>query len=55
MSGPLEFGIAKLITVEDKFKRDILHNPFEEFAKDEIAYFINYYIGFLTGFFDLCG
>ena len=47
----IEFGITKLINVDDKFKRDILHNPFEEFAREEINYFINYCIGFLTGFF----
>lgn len=49
----IEFKIAKLIPADDqKFKRDILYNPFEEFPREEIIYFINYFVGFLTGYFE---
>lgn len=49
----IEFKIAKLIHADDnKFKRDILHNPFEEFPREEINYFIDYFVGFLTGYFE---
>ncbi len=49
----IEFKIYKLIDADDKnFKRDILHKPFEEFPREEITYFINYLVGFLTGYFE---
>jgi hypothetical protein len=49
----IEFKMAKLIYADNEsFKRDVLHNPFEEFPKEEINYFINYFVGFLTGYFE---
>lgn len=48
----VEFHMARLIHADDdKFRRDILHEPFEEFPRDEIRYFINFFIGFLSGYF----
>ena len=48
----IEFKIAKLIHADDKrLERDILHNPFEEFPREEINYLIDYFVGFLTGYF----
>jgi len=49
----IEFGIRKLIPVDDTLERDIIHNPFEEFSKEEINYFINFFVGYLTGFFNV--
>jgi len=49
----VEFKISKLINADDKqFKRDILHKPFEEFPGEEIICLINYFVGFLTGYFE---
>lgn len=49
----IEFKIAKLIHEDDeRLERNILHNPFEEFPREEITYFFNYFVGFLTGYFE---
>ena len=49
----IEFKIAKLIHADDKqLKRDIIHKPFEDFPREEMSYLINYFIGFLTGYFE---
>ena len=47
----IEFRIAKLINADGDFDKDILHNPFEEFPREEIRRFTDYLIGFLTGYF----
>lgn len=48
----IDFKIAKLIHADDKkLERHILHDPFEEFPREEITYFTNYIVGFLTGYF----
>ncbi len=48
----IEFRIAKLIPADDeKFERGIAYNPFEEFPRHEIHYLINYFTGFLSGYF----
>ena len=50
----IEFNFVKLIsTDDDRFKRDILHKPFDEFPKEEIIYFINFFVGYLTGAFEI--
>jgi hypothetical protein len=49
----IEFNIAKLIQEDDeRFERGILHKPFEEFPRQQINYFINYIVGFLSGYFE---
>lgn len=49
----IEFRIAKLIHAdEEKFKRDIMYSPFEEFPRSEINYLVNYLVGFLSGYFE---
>jgi hypothetical protein len=49
----IEFNIAKLIQADDeRFERDVIHEPFEEFPREEINYFINYLVGFLSGYFE---
>ena len=51
--GSVEFNMAKLIHANDKrFERNILRDPFEEFPRKEINDFIDYFVGFLTGFFE---
>ncbi len=48
----IEFRLSKLIHVDDdRLRRDVLHNPFDDFSKEEKKHFINYFIGFLTGYF----
>ena len=32
-------------------QKKAIHEPFDEFPREEILYFINYLVGFLTGFF----
>jgi len=50
----MEFNMAKLICADDdRFERGVLHDPFEEFSRKEITYFINYFVGFLTGYFEV--
>ena len=50
--GSVEFNMAKLIHETDKrFRRNIFHDPFEEFPRKELTDFIDYFVGFLTGFF----
>lgn len=49
----IKFEIAKLIYSDDNiFKRDILHNPLEEFPRVDIRNFISFFVGFLTGYFE---
>ncbi len=48
----IEFSIAKLISADVNIKRNVLHEPFEEFPKEEIRYFINYFVGYLSGYLE---
>ncbi len=49
----IEFAIAKLIHADDQqYDRNVLHEPFEEFPREEINYFIDFFVGFLTGYFE---
>lgn len=51
----IDFKIARLIEEDDeRFERGILHKPFEEFPRQEINYIINYFVGFLSGYFESC-
>jgi len=48
----IEFSIRKVIHIDDEtYKKDVLHDPFEEFPREEINYFIEYLAGYLTGYF----
>lgn len=48
----IEFNIAKLIQADnERFERDVIHEPFEEFPREEINDFIDYLVNFLTGYF----
>ncbi|MEI7933780.1 MAG: hypothetical protein WCH30_01840 [Chlorobiaceae bacterium] len=48
----IEFNMAKLIHADDKtIERGILYRPFDEFPESEITYFINFIIGYLTGYY----
>jgi hypothetical protein len=51
----IDFKIAKLIEDEDeRFEKGIHHKPFEEFPREKINYVINYFVGFLTRYFESC-
>ncbi|WP_207687077.1 hypothetical protein [Desulfonema limicola] len=44
----IEFGMRKLIkSADDTLERDIIHKPFEDFPREEINYFINFFVGYL--------
>jgi len=46
------FRMAKLVRAGDKkFRRDRAHDPLEEFSRREMNYCINYFAGFLSGYF----
>ncbi|MEI7696237.1 MAG: hypothetical protein WCI64_11420 [Chlorobium sp.] len=48
----IEFNMAKLIHADDKTAtRGILNHPFDEFPESEITYFINFFVGVLSGYF----
>jgi len=47
----IQFKMAKLIHADEKIERNVLHNPFEEFSREEITYCVDYLVGFLTGYF----
>lgn len=52
----VEFRIYKLVLPGTKLaKQGGQHEPFKEFPKEEINYFITYLTGFLTGFFHTTG
>ncbi len=49
----IEFNLRKLIHVEDNsHERGVIHKSFEDFPRDEITYFIGFFAGFLTGYFN---
>lgn len=49
----IEFKLAKLICADDgSFERGVFYHPFQDFPREEIKYFTNYLVGFLTGYFE---
>lgn len=49
----MSFKIAKLIHSSDnRFDRNIIHQPFPDFPRQEINHLIDYMAGFLSGYFE---
>jgi len=50
----IEFRVMKLIPASEKsFDRTVEHKPFDEFPKTEINNVISYFVGYLTGAFEI--
>lgn len=51
--GSLYFGIRKLLQFDDSYNRGVSYPPFaEEFSRNEINNFVNYFYGYIKGFFE---
>ncbi len=48
----MEYSVRKLIHADDEdFDRDLMYQPFDDFPTEEKRRFIDYFVGYLTGYF----